>query len=82
MDCPCAQGSRKRTQLAHQGATQLDRLLSVVDAQPGVRFNRVVHGVRHYWGKVDGQRGIYGDTTIQYDQAVRPSSVQLYVSQR
>ena len=49
--------------------------------QPGVRFNRVVHCVRHHWGKIDGQCGIYGYTTIQYDQAVRPSSVQLYSSQ-
>jgi hypothetical protein len=78
MDRPCAQGSRKRTRLAHQGTTQLDRVLSVVDAQPGVRFNRVIHGVRRYWRKVDGQCGIYVYPTIQYDQTVRSSTIQLY----
>jgi len=77
MDRPCAQGPRKRTRLAHQGTAQLDRILVIVDAQPSVRFNRVIHGVRRYWRKVDGQCGIYGYPTIQYDQVVRPS-IHLY----
>lgn len=43
-----------------------------------MRFNRIIHGVRHDWRKVDGQCGIYGHPTIQYDQIVRRSTVQLY----
>ena len=49
-----------------------------MDAQPGVRFSRIIHGIRHYWRQVDGQCGIYGYPTIQYDQVVRRSTVQLY----
>ena len=78
MDHPCAQGSRKRTRLAHQGTTQLHRILPVVDTQPGLRFNRVIHGIRRYWRKVDCQCGVYIYPTIQYDQVVRLSTVQLY----
>lgn len=78
MDRPCAQGSRKGTRLAHQGTAQLGCILLVVDAQPGVRFNRVIHGVRRYWRKVDSQCGIYVYPTIQYDQVVRPYTIQLY----
>ena len=78
MDRLCTQGSQKGTQVAHQTVVQLDRLLLVVVAQPGVRFNRVIHSVCHHWRKADGQCGIYGHPTIQYDQVVRPSSVQLY----